>query len=308
MPVGKIFQRKNPNKSLITRERIKTILLNKYYNLYLDNYEIEGDIGYQAKEYVLKRFWADGKIASFKMKELDSPLIPKGESVFYAPFAPTNWNIYDYPVGASIINTRGVKFFPKGVQIIDKDIVIGYAQKNRKSIYTIVEYYVDRMTDVLMVINTNLKTCKMPWLVGGTPESHNKIKTLFDKLDNDDPELYIDSDDIDKFKALVSGAPYIIDKLYNYYCAIEDELREFLGFQNLGVGEKKEHLITSEISANNSLVEANQDSLFENLKAFFERVSDLFGVNITIKLRHEIEEESFTEEENFEEEGDKDNE
>lgn len=290
MPKSKIFQRKNPNESAITRERIKTILLNRYYNLYLNSYEFEGDINYQAKEFILKRLWADGRISAFKIKELDSPLIPKGESVIYAPFAPGYWNIYDYPSKVNIINTRGVKFFPVGLQEVDKDVIIGFAQRNKKSVFSLVEYYVDRMTDVLMVINTNLKTSKMPWLIGGTPESHNKLRQLFENLDNDSPELYIDSDEIDKFKALVSGAPYIIDKLYNYYCAIENELREYLGFQNLGIGEKKEHLITSEISANNSLVEANQECLFDNIKEFFERVNNLFGTNISVSLKNEIKE------------------
>ena len=302
MPKLKIFQRANPNKSVITRVIIKNNILNRYYNLYLNAYEFSGDINYQAKEFILKRLWADGRIASFKMKELDSPLIPKGESVLYAPFAPGYWNIYDYPTKVNIINTRGVRFFPVGLQVVDKDVAIGYAQRNHKSVFEIVNYYAERMTDVLMVINTNLKTHKMPSLVGGTPESHNKLKYLFDKLDNDDPELYIDSDDIDKFKALVSGAPYIIDKLYNYYCAIENELREFLGFQNLGIGEKKEHLITSEISANNSLVEANQECLFDNIKEFFERVNNLFGTNIQVSLKYEIPEVEEPLEENQEEE------
>ena len=285
MSKSKIFLRDQNNRSVITRTSLKNVLFNKYYSLYLNNYEFEGDIDYQQKEYILKRFWGDGRIACFKLKELEgSKAHPQGVLVF-CPFAPGYWNIYDYPVKVNLINTRGVRFIPTGLQVVDEDVVIGFAQRNKKPIMEIVNNYLERMVDVLMVIRMNLKTHKMPWLIGGTPEEHAKLKTLFDKLETDDTELFIDSEDIDKFKALVSGAPYIIDKLSNYYCAIENELREFLGFQNLGVGEKKEHLITSEVQANNSLVEANQDCLLDTMKEFFERIKDLFGIDIKVSVK-----------------------
>ena len=302
---SKLFRNVNQNQSVISRQMTKNILLNRYYNLYMNAYKFEGDIDYQATEFILKRLWADGRIAGFVLKEAtgDKKFL-KGLPVF-VPFAPNNWNIYDWPVSVNLVNIRGVKFIPVGPQEVDKDVVIGYAQKNHKSVFTLVEYYVERMTDVLMVIRTNLKTCKMPWLVGGTPESHTKLKELFDKLDNDDPDLFIDSDDIDKFKALVSGAPYNIDKLYSYYCAIENELREYLGFQNVGVSEKKEHLITSEVQANNAVVDANKKCLLDNLEDFFQRMRDVFGVNISVKVNEEqlpVEDIDYEEEDNEEEE------
>lgn len=296
---SKIFTKANPNKSIVNREGIKRILFNKYFNLYMNAFEFEGDIDYQQKEFILKRLWADGRIACFKLAGTEaSKDHPQGLAVF-CPFAPGYWNIYDYPVKVNLINTRGVRFIPTGLQVVDKDVVIGYAQRNHKSIFEIVEHYVERMTDVLMVINTNLKTHKMPWLIAGSEEEQFKFKTLFEKLDQDDPQLYIDSADADKLKALISGAPYVIDKLYNYYSALENELREFLGFQNVGVVEKKEHLIGEEVRANNALVEANKECLFDCLKEFFERVEKVLGIKITPKM-NEVE-EAYEEEESEEE-------
>ena len=285
MPKNKFFKNVSSSDSAFIRERTRTLILNRYYNLYLNAYEFSGDIDYQASEFILKRLWADGQIAGFVLKEAtQDDKFKKGLPVF-TPFAPNNWNIYDYPVTINLINTKGVKFIPVGPQLVDRDAVICYAQKNRKSVFSFVDYYATRMTDILMVIRVNLKTMKMPWLIGGTPESHAKLRDLFEKLDNDDPELFVDSDDIDKFKALVSGAPYNIDKLYNYYCALESELREYLGLSNLGLHEKKEHLITSEIQVNNEVVEANKECLFEGLKAFCERMRNTFGVSLEVKLK-----------------------
>lgn len=302
---SKIFQKHLENKSIISRTMIKTMILNHYYSLYLNSYKFSGDIDYQQKDFILKRLWADGKIACFNIKEVaGSEEYPHGLAVF-TPFAEAYWNIYDFPVKVNLINIRGVKFIPATPQIVDEEVVIGYAQRNRKSIFSFVNYYAERMTDVLMVIRMNLKTTKMPWLIGGTPESHEKLRTLFEKLEQDDPELFIDSDDIDKFKALVSGAPYNIDKLYSYYCALENELREFLGFNNIGVNEKKEHLISAEVGANNAIVEANKNCLFDMLKEFFERVRDVLGIEINVEMNYpeveSYETEDFSEESEVEE-------
>lgn len=307
MPKSKIFQREFSSGALVSRKQIKNMLMNKYYSIYMNNYKI-GGMDYQQKDYFLKRYWAEGSIACFKLEGSKGALLrPEGLGVF-CPFVAGYWNIYDFPTKVSLVNTRGVKFIPVGLQEVDKDVVIGYAQRNRKPVVLIVENYVDRMTDVLMVINTNLKSHKMPWLVAVNPEDEAKMKTLFDKLDNDDPQLFIDSDSADKMKALISGAPFIIDKLWGYYQALENELREFLGFGNIGVNEKKEHLINSEVEANNAIIEANKACLLDTIKEFFERIKDVLGITYTIEMNEpeiKFEDESEEDEEDTEKVEDK---
>ena len=285
MAKSKIFQREFNNLNLLSRNQIRSVLSNKYFNIYMNNYVFGGDLDYQQKEYILLQAWSIGQVACFKLAGSEgSKDHPQGLGVF-CPFAPGYWNIYNWPTKVSLVNTRGVKFIPAGLKEVDKEVVIGYAMRNRKPVRMIVESYVERITDVLMVIRTNLKTHKMPWLVIGTPEDQQKLKTLFESLNDDEPTLYVDSDSSDKFKALVSGAPYIIDKLYQYAESLENELLEFLGFNNIGVGEKKEHLITAEVSANNGVIEANANSLVDCLKEFFERCNNVFGFNYSIDIK-----------------------
>lgn len=285
MPKSKIFQRENQNLSLLSRTQLKNVLANKYFNIYMNNYEFGGDLDYQQKEYILLQMWSIGQIACFKLGGSEgSKDHPNGLGVF-CPFAPGYWNIYNWPTKVSLVNTRGVKFIPVGLKEVDKDVVIGYAMRNRKPVSLIVESYIERIVDVLMVIRTNLRVHKMPWLIVGTPEDQQKLKMLFESLKNDEPELFTDSDSSDKFKALVSGAPYIIDKLYQYAESLENELLEFLGFNNIGVGEKKEHLITAEVSANNGVIEANANCLVDTLKEFFERCNNVFGFDYSIEIK-----------------------
>lgn len=305
MPKSKIFQREYENLTLLSRTQLKSVLMNKYYNLYMNNYEFSGDLDYQQKEFILLQLWSLGQIACFKLKGSEgSKSHPNGLGVF-CPFAPGYWNIYNWPTKVNLIRLRGyASFIPTGLQEVDKDCVIGYAQRNRKPVKLIVESYVERIVDVLMVIKTNLKTHKMPWLIVATPEDQQKLKMIFESLKQDEPELYVDSDSADKFKALVSGAPYIIDKLYMYTQCLENELREFFGFGNLGVGEKKEHLINSEVEANNAIIEANKNCLLDTLKEFFERANNLFGFNygVDVKRVELPEQEDDNEKEDFENE------
>ena len=296
MPKSKFKLKQKP--SSVSREQLRSVILNQLYNLYMNNYEFEGDIDYQQQEYILKRFWADGQIACFKLAESQTASHPQGLAVF-VPFAPGYWNIYDWPVKVNLINTRGVKFIPVGLQDVDKDVVIGYAQRNKKPIRWIAEHYADRMTDILMTIEINKNAHKMPFLVGGTPEAQDKLRDIMNSLLGDEPTLFIDDEDIDKFKALVSGAPYIIDKLFDYYTALKNEIREFFGFSNIGVNEKKEHLINEEVKANNGIIEANKNCLLDPINEFFQRVKDVLGIDIKIKVK-EVEEMESTEDYNEE--------
>lgn len=301
MPKSKIFQKEYANLSLLSRRQLKSVLMNKYFNIYMNNYNFTGDLDYQQKEYILLQYWSVGAIACFKLANSEgSRLHPQGLGVF-CPFAPGYWNIYNWPTKVSLINTRGVKFIPAGLKEVDKEVVIGYALRNRKPVSLFVESYIERIVDVLMVIRTNLKAHKMPWLIVANPEDREKLKNLFESLiDNDDPQAYIDSDSADKIKALVSGAPYIIDKLYQYVETLFGELEEFLGFNNIGVGEKKEHLITAEVSANNGIIEANKNCLIDPMKEFFERCNATFGFNYGVEYKEyeiPVDEESQEEEE-----------
>ena len=147
---------------LIRRETYQTYL-NKYFNLFMNAYEIKG-LDYQQKDFMLRRFWGDGRIALFMLKGKDGRAItsidhPKGVPVL-TPYAPILFNIYDFPTQVNLINRRGVKFIPSTSQVVDKDVVIGYAQRNKKSVFTIVDYYVKKIVDVEMTIRTNLKSQK----------------------------------------------------------------------------------------------------------------------------------------------------
>lgn len=275
------------------REKTRQTLIGYYYNQYMNNFKLP-ELDYQAQDYFLRKMWGEGTLACLPMKANDEKLVteehPNGELVF-TTYAPMEYNHYDFPTLVSLLNPRNSPAIPITPQKVDKDVVIGYAQRNKKSIYSIVKYYVDKIVEVEMILRTNLKTHKMPWIIGFNPESKEKMDDFKNNLDNDEPYLFIELNDVNSAKALTSGSTYIADKLYNLKKAYESDLREYLGINSLGVGEKKEHLITSEVETNNEIVESSGECLFDTLKEFCDRVSKTFGIPLSIELTRPQQEE-----------------
>ena len=266
----------------IIKIRYKNYYLNKYYNLFQNMFEWEG-IDEKAKEFIMRQLWSVGCISAFKVKGTEgSTDFPNGMIVF-TPFAVNGWDIYDYPITINLINRKGVKFIPYTPQKVDEDVVIGWAQRNHKPLWAMIETKIDQLVDCEMVIRSNLNALKMPYLLVGDEESKDKLSALFDRIMNDEESLYINVEESDKIKLLLSNAPYIIDKLYNYRMCIENEIREFLGLDNLGVGEKKEHLISDEVDSNNQVVETSKDAIIDCLIEFTDRIEKVLGVRITVK-------------------------
>lgn len=266
--------------------------LQKYFNLFMGAYKFTG-ITPQQQDYILRKLWAEGKIASFvvegtKLEKGEAPSnvnqYPNGVIAF-CPFAPFMFDIYDWPIQVNLVNVRGAKFIPTTPQIVNKDVVIGYAQKSKKSVLSVMEYFIQKIVDVEMTIRVQLKSHKAPWLVACTPENEAKLKALFDKIENDDEVLYLSANEIEDLKTLQGGNAYILDKLYQYKQALENEALTFLGIDNIGIIEKKEHLITDEVNSNNDLINDHSDNFLACLKDFFARNKEVFGIEIGVEAK-----------------------
>ena len=262
----------------------KNVYMNKYYNIFMNNYKIP-EVDYQANNFIFRKLWADGSLATFKMEGSEgSSKYPNGMPIF-TPYAPSRWNIYDFPTYLNLINIRGVKFIPSKQMEVDKDAVIIYAQRNFKSVKSIVEWYVDRIVKIEAIINNCLNGHKTPWIIATTPESKMKSQELRDLLESDDPSLFLELEEANNAKLLLSGAPYIIDKLDAHKDKVENELREYLGINNLGVAEKKEHLVTDEIASNNEAIAQSKEVFTDVIRESLERANEVLGFNLTLEVK-----------------------
>ena len=265
-----------------TRQEIYSHYYNKYYNLFMNSYKWSG-LEYQEINFIMRKFWSIGSVACYKIKETEGSIYKPEGVIIFTPYTTSILNIYDFPIWVNLVNNRAVPFIPAIQQRVDKDVVLGYAQRNMKPIEMVIKLYVKRITDVEMVINTNLVAHKNPLMSTISDEDEDSTKEIINLVMEDEPVIFKSLLNPDKVKPFTTGVQYIIDKLYNYKIALENELKEFLGINSLGSSEKKEHLITSEVEVNDMAIQSSKECVLDCLKEFCERVNKTFGVSISVE-------------------------
>lgn len=292
------------------RKKIKFFYVEKFFNKWMSKYDYP-ELNYQQKHYIMKKFWGEGSIACSLVKSADGILAGlmddgvidmKENKVIFTPWAFANrYNIYDFPTHIRLINTRGVKFITPDALEIDKDAVIIFAQKNHKSVYSSIEAKISQIVDLEMKKRTALKCQSQAWLFAFSPEDYEQAKVLQEQIENDEPYMFVPFNEVEKAKSLASGAPYIVDKIQQEIDGRVNEVLTMLGVNNIGVGEKKEHLIVDEVNANNEDINQQSYSYKSEIEEGFERVGKVLGYKISVvdlnEIFKEAEDESYENEE-----------
>lgn len=272
------MSKKYLNKQLVVADfnNIKTIYLNRYYNLFMKYFKFN-NLDKNQTDYLMRKFWDTGTVAAFKIKNTDE--------IGLCQWVANKWNMYDLPEEIQLINKWNLPFFPKGNQVVDKDVVIGWITPNHKPIKLVVDEYADRMAQVDMVINTNLQLHKMPFLVSTTPENQQKIKDILNKILNNEVAVFTDADDINAFQSVNTNTQYIIDKLYSYKAQLESELLTILGMDNPIVDNtgRLQNITVDQENSNNAQINQAQETMVACLEDFFDKVEEVLGYKVTFE-------------------------
>ena len=295
------------------RNKFRFFYVEYFFNKWMNKY-IFPELNYQQNNYIMRKWWGVGSVACSEISrsnDILAGLMKDGDidmgtnKLIFTPWAPAErFNIYDYCTHARLINTRGVKFITEDELEIDKDVVIIYAQKNHKSVFSSIEAKVEEIIDLEMKKRVALKAQSQPWMYTLSPEDRENAKVLQEQMEDDEPYLFAPFNAPDKVKGITSGAPYIVDKIQQQIDGRVNEVLTILGVQNLGIDEKKEHLIVDEVNANNENVEQQSVSFKNEIEDGFERVEKCFNYKVNvIDMNEQIsndQEESPKQEEDFE--------
>lgn len=246
---------------------------NKYYNLFLAQFKWNG-LNYRQKDFIMRKFWDEGTVAVIKDKFVDEP-------IFAQWILERKDMLYGVPDAVRLVNTYNSPLIPRGSLTVDKDVCIGYIQRNHKSIYSVVNWYAERIAQVEMVINTNLQLQKMPFLLSVT-EDADKVQDVINRILNNEIVITVEGFDINSINSVITETPYLIDKLVNYKVSLENELKTYLSINNNGV-QKIQQLQMAEVNANNDEIMDSETNFFESLQEWCDNIKEVLGLNISVK-------------------------
>lgn len=151
-----------------------------------------------------------------------------------------------------------------------------------------VEMFARRLYNIDRIIDINVNAQKTPVLLQGSEKQRLTLLNLYKEYDGNAPFIFGDKNlDINALKALSTNAPYVCDKLYQLKTQIWNEALTYLGISNINI-QKKERLITDEVTRNQGGTIASRYSRLETRRQAVEKINEMFGTNIEVNYREDF--------------------
>lgn len=151
-----------------------------------------------------------------------------------------------------------------------------------------VKMFARRLYNIDRIIDINANAQKTPVLLQGTEKQRLTLLNLYKEYDGNAPFIFGDKNlDLSSLKALSTNAPYVCDKLYQLKTQIWNEALTYLGISNINV-QKKERLITDEVTRNQGGTIASRYSRLESRRRGVKKINKMFGTNIEVNYREDF--------------------
>lgn len=151
-----------------------------------------------------------------------------------------------------------------------------------------VEMFAKRLYNLDRIIDINANAQKTPILIKCDETQRLTMLNVYKEYDGNSPVIFgdkaLNSNGLD---VLSTGAPYVADKLYTLKTQIWNEALTYLGISNINV-QKKERLITDEVTRNQGGTIASRYSRLESRREAVRKINDMFGLNIEVNYREDF--------------------
>ena len=169
----------------------------------------------------------------------------------------------------------------------DNSVVIWNNYLHTNSIMQVVQY-AKRLYNLDRIIDVNANAQKTPVLVQATEKQRLSMMNLYKEYNGNAPFIFGDKDiDFNGLKAISTGAPYVCDKIYLLKTQIWNEALTYLGISNINI-QKKERLITDEVTRNQGGTIASRYSRLESRREAVKKINEMFGTNIEVNYREDF--------------------
>lgn len=149
-----------------------------------------------------------------------------------------------------------------------------------------IKLYAYRLADITRTSDVNISAQKTPVMITGTSKKILSLKTMFRKVQNNEPVVYVDSEggipnSVNVFK---TDAPVVFPELRTEKNHIWNEMMTFLGINNANT-DKRERLVDDEVQANNEQIQLSAYVMLKARQEACNRINEMFGTKISVSIR-----------------------
>ena len=159
----------------------------------------------------------------------------------------------------------------------------------RSSLIPLIEKYTRILSELDNMLMVNVNTNKKPFIVQCTEEQKRSFLRLFAETTDNVPFVMADSnlDQAQFFKVLEIPSQWLAESIMVVYNKLVNRYLTLLGYENTN-NDKKERMITGEISSNYGEVEALRNSSLVARQNAVNEINDKFGLNIKVRFRSDV--------------------
>jgi hypothetical protein len=170
----------------------------------------------------------------------------------------------------------------------ENNSVIIYNNFLKQNSFYDMQYYAMRLWELDNIIAVNCNAQKTPILVQGTEQQRLSLENTYMQYRGNQPVIFADNNlDLGGIKVLRTDAPYIADRIYTLKTNIWNEALTALGISNANVN-KKERLITEEVSRSQGGTVASRYSRLEMRRKACKEINKMFGTDIWCDFREDF--------------------
>lgn len=259
---------------------------NTLFNLCINMFEWEGLPDTIDERFMEGTLITNGRVAIAKDEELGFIALPFTNQDLVT--------IYGYSPRINLYGRNGYnKEFDAYVISADNSIanaVRGYDNPSGYPYVNIINEAAERISETSRSIDVGTTKLKNPYIIMANANRKHEVEQYMKALkENHDAILLAESlameDAIKVEKVQFDVAA--LDALWEQKRRYSSEAREALGIENNENIDKSERLLVDEVNANNTVTQMNLDVRLRSRQEFCEIVNEQFGLNISVKIRHD---------------------
>lgn len=194
-------------------------------------------------------------------------------------------NVYNHPTTVIIANP----VLGNLERTIDEDCtVIKMSHTYRSDIMPICNRYATLLSECDSSISVNLMNSKVAFIaLCSSKQVAQSMKLMYDQISKGEPAVFVKGDQINGDNILYNHVKenFIAGDVQLLKRKLMSEFLTEIGVNNANT-DKRERLTDNEVEANDAEIQLNAGYWFDNIKEGIEQTNNMFGLDISVKLKN----------------------